>query len=161
MDEYRKLADNLNNLAKPNGCLAIYQGIVTKVHGSLCDLQIGNILIEDVRLKASETTDDGEFLLIPAIGSAVTVGSLSGDLSQLVVIAFDKVDSIKATGTITINGGKLGGMININDLTAKLNELVQKYNSHTHTTPHGVSGVPISSAANFNVSDYEDNKIKH
>lgn len=161
MDTYKKLADSLNSMMDQNRTITIYQGIVKRVHGNLCDLQVGNMLIEDVRLRASETVDEAEILLVPAIGSAVTIGSLSGDFKELVVIAFDKVDSIKATGTITINGGKLGGMININDLTAKLNELVQKYNSHTHTTPHGVSGVPISSAANFNVSDYEDNKIKH
>ena len=157
MDAYRKLADNLNSLLNPNGNMAIYQGIVKKVHGNLCDLLIGNILIEDVRLKASETTDDGEILLVPAIGSAVTVGSLSGDLSQLVVIAVDKVDSIKVTGSITINGGKLGGKA----LTSKLNEFVREFNLHTHTTPNGMSGTPQAQATNFKASDYEDDKIKH
>jgi hypothetical protein len=161
MDAYRKLADNLNSLLNPNGNMAIYQGIVKKVHGNLCDLLIGNILIEDVRLKASETTDDGEILLVPAIGSAVTVGSLSGDLSQLVVIAVDKVDSIKVTGSITINGGKLGGMVNVKALTSKLNEFVREFNLHTHTTPNGMSGTPQAQATNFKASDYEDDKIKH
>lgn len=161
MDAYRKLADNLNSLLNPNGNMAIYQGIVKKVHGNICDLLIGNILIEDVRLKASETTDDGEFLIVPAIGSAVTVGSLSGDLSQLVVIAFDKVDSIKVTGSITINGGKLGGMVNVKDLTDKLNGLVRSFNNHIHTTPNGPSGVPTELVQEFNASDYEDDKIKH
>ena len=48
-------------------------------------------------------------------------------MTNLVVVAVDVAESI------TINGGKLGGLINIEALTAKLNELVRVFNSHTHT----------------------------
>jgi len=156
MDQYKLLKDNLQGLHPQQ--IAIYQGIVNKVSGHFCEVQIGNIAIPDVRLRSSELDDDGELLLTPKTGSAVTVGSLSGDLSSLVVIAMDHVDSIKASGAITINGGQLGGMVNIRALTDKLNALVQTFNQHTHPD----KGVPTTSRAEtFTAEDYEDKKITH
>lgn len=52
-------------------------------------------------------------LVTPKVGSAVTIGSLSGDLRELVVLQVDHIE------TIVINGGKLGGLINIGQLTKK------------------------------------------
>lgn len=160
MDEYRKLREHLASIG--GGCtVTIYQGIVKKVNGILCDVEIGKIVIPDVRLRASETDDDGELLITPKVGSAVTVGSLSGDLTRLVVLQIDHAD------TVVVNGGKLGGLINIAQLTKKINELVKTFNSHTHQVtvshPGGtfVTVKPGSAAADFNKDDYEDVKVKH
>ena len=83
-------------------------------------------------------------------------------MSQLVVLVVDQAESI------TINGGKLGGLINIAALTDKINELVDRFNSHTHqlTGVQPGSGsvtapAPIVKADKFNKNDYEDNKITH
>ena len=46
------------------------------------------------------------WFVLAGIALAVTVGSLSGDLSQLVVLQVDHIE------TIVINGGRLGGLIN-------------------------------------------------
>lgn len=94
-------------------------------------------------------------LVTPKAGSAVIVGSLSGDLTQLVVLAIDHAESI------TINGGKLGGLVNVEQLTQKINELVQAFNAHTHQGFHGPTGPPLKTAQPLNRSDYEDTKIKH
>lgn len=155
MDNYRELAEHLKNITSGTAKIAIYQGIVRRVEGYLCDVEIGNITIPDVRLRASSVEVDGDYLATPAIGSAVIVGSLSGDLSELVVLAIDKVESI------SINGGKLGGLINIEELTAKLNELVEKFNTHIHPTPKGMSSKPVMPLRTFNARDYEDETIKH
>lgn len=103
------------------------------------------------------SAEDSHLLITPAIGSAVIVGSLSGDLAELVVLAVDRVESI------VINGGRLGGLINIDALTDKLNELVQSINSHTHISggKGAPTGTPIKQAQSFRASDYEDDKIKH
>lgn len=155
MDNYRELAEHLKNITSGTAKIAIYQGIVRRVDGYLCDVEIGNITIPDVRLRASSVAVGGECLITPAIDSAVVVGSLSGDLAELVVLAIDKVESI------SINGGKLGGLVNIEELTAKLNELVGKFNSHIHPTPKGMSSTPVVPLSAFNAKDYEDEKIKH
>ena len=161
MDKYRELADNIRKIMGDGG-VTVSTGIVKSVSDIVCEIEVGRITVPDVRLRASETDDDGELLLVPKVGSAVVFGSLSGDLSQLVVLQVDHVESIKATGSITINGGKLGGLVNIGDLTSKINELVQSFNTHTHTGNMGSpTSTPIAQAKTFNKSDYEDTKIKH
>ena len=161
MDDYRQLQEHLRNVAGGRKTISIYQGIVKSVDGNLCEVTVGNINIPGVRLKASELDDDGLMLITPKVGSAVTIGSLSGDLTELVV---RKVDHIE---TIVINGGKLGGLINIGQLTDKINELVESFNSHTHQVtvshPGGTFTTvkPMESAKTFDKGDYEDDKIKH
>lgn len=160
MNEYSKLKEFLQGVGGGKE-ITIYQGIVNNVDGCLCEVQIGGIAIPDVRLRASELDDDGQMLVTPKVGSAVTVGSLSGDLAQLVVLQVDHIE------TIVINGGKLGGLINIEHLTKKINELVDTFNSHTHDVtvshPGGTFTTikPASSASFFKKGDYEDEKITH
>ena len=167
MNEYSKLKDYLSGIGG-NG-IAITQGIVKSVSGKLCEVEIGNIVIPDVRLRASELDDDCEMLVTPKVGSAVTVGSLNGDLSQLVVLQVDHIESI------VINGGGLGGLINIEQLTGKLNAIEDDINSlktaMVSWTPVAQDGgaalkTAISSWAGQQLtrsdkSDYEDEKIKH
>lgn len=161
MDDYRQLQEHLRNVAGGRKTISIYQGIVKSVDGNLCEVTVGNINIPGVRLKASELDDDGLMLITPKVGSAVTIGSLSGDLTELVVLQVDHIE------TIVINGGKLGGLINIGQLTDKINELVESFNSHTHQVtvshPGGTFTTvkPMESAKTFDKGDYEDIKIKH
>ena len=159
MNEYSKLKEYLSGFGGKG--IAITQGIVKSVTGNLCDVEIGNIVIPDVRIRASELDDAGEMLVTPKMGSAVILGSLSGDLSQLVVLRVDHIESI------IINGGKLGGLVNIEQLTDKINELVNTFNTHTHNVTVSHPGgtfttvTPGSSASSFNKDDYEDENIKH
>lgn len=153
MNEYSKLKEFLNGFGGKG--IAITQGIVKSVSGNMCEVEIGSIVIPGVRLRASELDDEGEMLVTPKIGTAVTVGSLSGDLTQLVVLQVDHIESI------VINGGKLGGLINIEQLTDKINGLVDTFNSHTHTGVHGATSGPNSPASSFRKGDYEDEKIRH
>ena len=144
--------DSQQTIGLRTGAFALGTGLV---------LEIGNIVIPDVRLRASELDDDGEMLVTPKVGSAVIVGSLSGDLAQLVVLQVDHIE------TIVINGGKLGGLINIEQLTRKINDLVDTFNRHTHQVtvqhPGGTFTTvkPGSEASSFNKGDYEDSKITH
>ena len=154
MDSYKELAQ-LVQTAAGKASLTLMQGIVRRVDGALCDVELGNITVPDVRLRASEAAEAGQLLITPAIGSAVIVGSLSGDLTQLVVLAIDRAESI------VINGGKLGGLISIEPLTQKLNELVQAFNSHTHQGAHGLTGMPLQPAKQLKKDEYEDTTIKH
>ena len=167
MDKYKELADNLRRVLGNKG-VAISTGIVKSVSGIFCEIEVGKLVVPDVRLRASETADDGEILLVPKVGTAVVFGSLTGDLSQLVVLQIDHVESIKITGSISISGdiaineGNFGGLIKIAELTNKLNSLVQSFNAHTHTGNMGAPTTPpITPAQQFNKSDYADTKIKH
>lgn len=162
MDNNKRLADNIRNLMGGKN-ITVYQGIVKSVEGITCTVTFGSLDVDGVRLRASETENDSHLLIVPKKGTAVTVGSLSGDLAQLVVLAVDEVESI------TINGGKLGGLINIEALTAKINDLVEKFNGHTHqvtttgtaTSQTGTAAATAMTAENFDKNDYEDKLITH
>lgn len=144
--------------------------------------------MHDVRLNAviDEEVKDC-FRVIPAVGSYVLVLSL-GVATEGLVIATSKIDKVMMkTGDTTVevskdgvvmNGGKLGGMIDIAKLTDKVNELTDAFNNHTHTIPTGgvvTAGSPSSQASSAPVTvpavtskakkldkgDYEDEKVKH
>ena len=160
MDEYRRLQELLSGVGNGRET-TLYQGIVKSMEGQTCTVTVGGVDVPGVRLKASETEDQGRMLVTPKVGTAVTMGSLSGDLRELVVVQVDCVE------TIEVNGGQLGGLINIEELTAKINELVDAFNSHTHQVtvahPGGTFTTvkPMKAANRFDKGDYEDETIKH
>lgn len=163
MDQYRRLRDNLMQMMGAGKEITIWQGIVKSVEGTTCTVTFGTIDVEGVRLRASLAENESHLLIVPKVGTAVVVGSLSNDLSLLVVLAVDEVESI------TINGGKLGGLINIESLTQKINELVRTFNNHTHqvsttgsaTAQTGTAAAVTSKASELNKQDYEDTKVTH
>lgn len=163
MDQYRRLRDNLMQMMGSGKEITIWQGIVKSVEGITCTVTFGTLDVEGVRLRASLADNESHLLIVPKVGTAVVVGSLSNDLSLLVVLAVDEVESI------TINGGKLGGLINIESLTKKINDLVRTFNNHTHqvsttgsaTAQTGTAAAVTSKASELNKSDYEDTKVTH
>lgn len=171
MDNNRRLLENIRKAAGARQ-ITVYQGIVKEIDGITCTCTFGSVTVSGIRLRASLSDNSRQMLIIPAEGTAVIVGSLSGDLTDLAVLSVDEVESIQ------INGGENGGMINIESLTQKINDIVEKFNAHTHTLQPGtisVSGsqgvasntqavvVPtISSKAQYlDKDDYEDTTITH
>ncbi len=153
-----------------------------------------------VNLQANQDAGTG-VVAIPAPGSYVVVGFLSP--SAAVVILTEKIDrylvdigdaharitdgqidiAVKDTTVkvdssgIVMNGGGLGGLVKIQELTDKLNELIDAFNAHTHEIATGGIAVTGSATAQSNatpvsvpaiiakqkhvsVSDYENPKIK-
>ena len=163
MDDYATLGAYLRDIRNTTDTPTLCQGIVKGVSGNTCEVAIGPLVIDGVRLRASLTDDEGELLITPKVGSAVLLGSLTGDLSQLAVLQVDHAESI------TINGGSLGGLVNIVQLTEKINALVDAFNSHTHqvsttgtaAAQTGTAAAVVSPAQRLNKDDYEDTKIKH
>lgn len=144
------------------------QGEVVAVDDLTCTVKIGDAEIEGVRLRASLTGRDRQILTVPKVGSSVTLGCLTADLNNLVVLQVDEIEKI------IVNGGELGGLIKIQELTDKINALVEAFNSHTHLLPVGAvitsagpSTNPVNvpaitkKAAKLNKKDYEDETIKH
>lgn len=171
MDEYRQLAERIREIGGTHQP-TIIQGIVKGIgeDGLTCSVEFGGIVVDGIRLRASEVRNDSHILLKPKVGTPVIVGSLSGDLRELVVLQMDQVEEIEVYATkIILNEGNNGGLINISDLTDKINELVNVFNNHTHVvnttgsaTAQSGTAAPVSTLANqLNKSDYEDTTIKH
>jgi hypothetical protein len=67
-------------------------------------------------------------------------------------------------GVTEINGSEFEGLVKINEITSKLNDLVSDYNSHTHSgvqTGGGISGTPSLPTNSFSKSDYENTNVLH
>lgn len=79
---------------------------------------------------------------------------------------------------IVFNAGSLGGLVKVNELTDKINALIDAFNNHTHTIMSGgiqTEGSPAKQAnvapvnvpkitsphTKVAVSDYENDKVKH
>ena len=145
---------------------------VKKVDGQTCTVTIDDLELSDVRLRAVVNDEESGILVTPTVGSFVMITDLSnGDKRDWAVVMYSEIDKVE------FNGGKKDGLININDLTNKLNNLVDevnslkaKFNTHTHTVtttaPAGewitkTTTSTASDATKFNKSDYEDDKITH
>ena len=60
-------------------------------------------------------------------------------------------------GSLELNGSANGGLINIDDLTAKINLLVADFNGHSHVG----AGINNTTAAAFLAVDYENPEVEH
>lgn len=138
------------------------------------------VTIPGVQLMAS--IDDG-FLLVPAEGSTVYVSystynkpfiSLFSELSKIVLIVGDSTIEVTAD-LIKINGGLLGGLVKVQNLTTKLNNLEKfvnnlatKFDTHVHPGVQSgagstaVTATPVASQLTVtNQDDIENKKVKH
>lgn len=149
---------------RDDGGFLFFNATVKSVETDSCTITYDDIDIPDVRLNASINGNANNILIKPKTGSTVLIADLSeGLLRDLAVIGWSEVDSI------TINGGQLGGLVKIQELTNKLNSLVTTFNSHTHpvattgtaTSQTGTAAATAAQASQFSKGDYEDTKIKH
>lgn len=170
MDKYKELHEHLSCLARGARQTILYQGIVTAVRDDrTCSVEVDGLSLNDVRLRASTQVDGAELLLRPAIGSVVIVGSLTGDLDQLVLLQMDRAEEV------IINGGRLGGLIRIKELTDRLNVIERDINRLKSALrswspiPHDGGAALKASTASWVAdqltlskrSDYEDANVKH
>lgn len=169
MDKYKELHGHLSRLADEARQTLLYQGVVTEVGDLTCSVEVDGLSIPDVRLRASTEVDGAELLLRPAVGSVAIIGSLTGDLDQLVLLQMDRAEEV------IINGGKLGGLIKIKELTDRINTIERDVNTLKHVFS---AWAPISSDGGASLKgavaswagkplilskrgDYEDDKVKH
>jgi hypothetical protein len=121
-----------------------------------------------LEISLSLQTAEKSFVLIPkeeSVGFAFFINDVDAYILEASEFEEIRINS----ELINFNGGSLGGLINISDITSKLNNLVTEIkalktyiNAHIHPS----TGVPPSplftgSFSDFNKSDYEDEKIKH
>lgn len=149
-----------------------------------CTVSVGDLKLTDVRLRSVINGEGSKLLITPKQGSYVTLIDLSGELRELEVIGYSQIEAIdidtsgditvNCRGNIVINGGSNDGLVKINELTRKLNQLVQQFNAHTHTVT-GTAGappagpLPVTAMADtpqiavpyFDKTQYEDTKVKH
>ncbi|MFC4673576.1 hypothetical protein [Dysgonomonas termitidis] len=135
-----------------------------------CDVERdGQPTLFKCRLNAVIDTLGSYVAAIPRVGSYVLCLTLD-DPANCLVIAMSEPDevAVKINNTtavitsddITLNGGALGGLVKVSELTAKLNELVTTFNLHTHAVAGTTASPTPNQAASFSRGDYENLKVK-
>ncbi len=199
------IKDIIRQLAKPDGETVALVCVVDEVDKTARTIDCTPINegapLLGVNLQANQEADYG-VCVFPEKGSFVVVGFVAdgaagivlltekiesaeiviGDTSAVMDADGVRIDTAKMSAHINkediiFNGGGLDGLIVIQKLTDKLNELTQtvndlitKYNGHIHTTTATVAIGPVgvispttstaTTAKQFNKSDYENTKIK-
>ena len=145
-----------------------------------CDILLNDdITLFDCRLNAVIDSYDNHITILPKENSLVAFLRLEGSSTSCLVISYTEIDRVLiqlqdtkadiSSSGIILNDGSLGGLVNISQLTSKLNQLINAFNSHTHhvsttgsaSAQSGLAAPISSSFQSFNQSDYEDTKIKH
>ena len=87
----------------------------------------------------------GSCILVPAKGSMCVIAVLEGVDTECMLISAEKIERLKvnASSEIVLNGGEMGGLVKVKELTETLNKMIDTFNSHTHT----VAGVMPGSGA--------------
>lgn len=164
MSTERDIKESIRVIAKGGEGKTFFTAEVVAVSGNTCTVKSDNLEMSDVAICAIGEASGNSLLVVPKVGSTVLIADLSeGTRRDLVIVKYTEVESI------TINGGNLGGLVNIASLTEKLNDLVDKFNNHTHsvstkgtaTAQAGTAAATLNQANPFNENDYEDEKIKH
>lgn len=142
---------------------------VDKKNGT-CEIERdGQPRLYDVRLNAVIDSFDSQFTIYPSVGSFV-VCLMLGNVSSYMIVSTTQIDEVlikigrsqvQITETdISFNGGELGGLVKISELTTALNQFVTAFNTHTHICPNGTTDAPIVKTSVFESSAYENKNIK-
>jgi hypothetical protein len=150
---------------------------VKSVDGDACTVEIDGMELSGVRLRSVINGNKSKVVITPAVGSYVLVTDISGNLTQLVALQYAEVDRIDITysGKLVINEGTDTAVrasaieSKLNALRGTVNDLISKFNSHTHpatttattgvSTPATVAVTAPTGAASpadaFKKSDFE------
>ncbi len=135
------IADIIKEIAKDNMSQSIVVCTVTAVDKTARTVDVQPIddgaPLLAVNLQANQDAQVG-IVQFPRIGSYVVVGMLDGYAAGVVLLT-ENVESVTATvgdmsiqlkeDGITLNGGKFGGMVKVESLTARLNAIEDDINN--------------------------------
>lgn len=139
MDKRAFIASALSRMM-PNSTISqlVFTAKVVSVEGLTCTIDYDGFVLSDVRLIPTTSVEGNRVLLIPANDTYVLVISESGDLSNLWVARIDTAEKVEIVcGDISVevskegvilNGGSLGGMVKVKEVTTKLNTLEMSLN---------------------------------
>ena len=110
---------------------------VVSIENDTCTVRlISNLVLSDIRLKATITDESDSFLIIPKVNSEVVLMSQTGELSGLMVLKVNAVESIQykqgdfefivdgTTGKVTLkkSGANFGNLFS--DLIAAISNAI-------------------------------------
>jgi hypothetical protein len=188
MDYLSKIRESVKNMAGTanNGRFQPFLAKVKSVEGDHCVVDVDGLELTDVRLSVVIDDDEEKSVITPVVGSFVLCADLSGGLMRdpavigytriaraFIHAAEDVTAEIEGDVSVYARYVRMTAPGFIDDLTAKLNNLVSevnalkdKYNGHSHSyspggNPPANTGsptAPASAASDFSSADYSIKK---
>lgn len=125
------------------------KGIVKTIDVNSCSVEINDdLIVTDVKLKATLNESENYFQVVPKVGSKVLIISLTGDLDNLSIIKVDEVErfEFKQEGLeflLDSSDKKVmikNGEVSLIDVFTNLSTLLKQFKVFT---PSGPSGTPL------------------
>lgn len=148
MDKLSQIRSHLIG-SQPVAKQYVYTGTVVSVDGRHCKVKLSSGL-EVTRVKLTATIGDeaDELLIVPTVGSAVTMVSLSGTENNLTIVKFDRAEYItyRQAGMellIDSRDGKVSVKNEQSSLKEVFDNLTALLRAFKVTTPIGPSGTAL------------------
>lgn len=148
MDQYAKLNAALKGALIPGNARVLFVCTITGITGDTCSVQVGDLQLTGVRLKVEIGGTNNNLLVVPVVGSSALVGSLTGDMKDLVVLKCERVQTLTLVEgdlrvEIDAETNKIGisnGVVSLKGLFEELLALIKNLKVYT---PSGPSGGPL------------------
>lgn len=110
----------------------------------------------------------GSLNFYPKQGSLCLIALIEGQETDAYLLSASEVESVELTaGKIALNGGDLGGMVMVKELTEKVNAFIDAFNQHTHkvftkgsaATQEGTAEATTKTAQKIKQGDIENKKV--
>lgn len=113
--------------------------------------------------------DEADLITADENGVSVTRGKYSCTITKdsINLSCSDGATIVLSDNSITLNGGSLGGLINISDLVSAINSMVSTFNGHTHQfewngqSGSGATKPTTSTMDSISAADIEDTNVTH
>ena len=172
MSKESEIKHLIRDIAAPGGGATLFEAEVVESKDTECTIKYQGLQHKNVRLVCGFSQSLTTIIIKPAVGSTVLVADLSGGkYRDMIVLMVEKAE------LTTINGGNLGGVVNIEALKETLNSLKQYCENLKYSISAGFQSVGESTSAsgsaakttfetamqnqNITIKDMEDKKIKH
>ncbi|SDX12082.1 hypothetical protein [Flavobacterium degerlachei] len=132
---------------------------VVSIENDTCTVKLlSELVLSDVRLKATISDGEDRFLIVPKINSEVILMSQTGTLSSLMLIKVDAVESIrykKGDFEFAVDGtsGKVTLKNSSNNFGALVTQFITEIKTMIILTPTGPGKVAPSSITKFEALD--------
>lgn len=166
-------------------------GIVEDVNGTTCNVKRSGLpTLLDVRLQSIEGDLDTCILIAPKVDSKVICATIDNEHAEAVIVKYSEIESVKIKigdneclinkDGVQLFADNFGGLIKIEELVDKLNQLenkvndlIQKHNTHIHITTATIGPSPTVGTITPTTetetpiqpitqkSDLENERIKH
>jgi len=186
MDDIGKIKNSIRKLSGATQGI-VFTAQVKSVEGETCTIALGNTSLSDVRLRAVINGNAEKLYIKPKKDSFILVIDLSnGNYRDLVAITYSEVETIniKISETtididkdgVVFNGGKLNGLVKIDELKKNLDSLKTFVEGMHAAIPAAIFAVGIGTDAsgttgqtsyntamtgkNIVIGDMENKKVK-